>query len=232
MNLQMLWYSHVSSLTEQRLNLWQHFLIAEPSQSLKPTNQLSTSQKATHPIMIWAPMWHPSQFPRSNWDKKHLFFLQLQTSSKTSARQPWRWQFHDGFSLTEDVPRLAWCMVFLGSMSHSVGWIYERPEKSSLMGNLWWSAFAAYCYCYCFSFKGYLVEEDDDASCSDDWWKQKGKAMNRWIHVLPLARRVVPFLVWRIAPAKLLRGRRGRTLQKLTLSSLYLSKAVVPTLNL
>lgn len=34
------------------------------------------------------------------------------------------------------------------------------------MGNLSWSALA-YCYCYCFSIKGYLVEEDDDASCSD-----------------------------------------------------------------
>lgn len=57
-------------------------------------------------------------------------------------------------------------MVFLGSMSHGVGWIYERPEKSSLMGNLSWSALA-YCYCYCFAIKGYFVEEDDDASCSD-----------------------------------------------------------------
>ena len=60
--------------------------------------------------------------------------------------------------------------------------------------------------------------------------KHKGKAINAEMGPCDFTRRVVPFLVWRIAPAKLLRGRQGTTLQ--TKSILYLSNAVVPTLNL
>ena len=191
-------------------------LIAEPSQNLKPTNQLSTSPKATHPVMIWAPMSHPSRFPRSNWDKKHLFFFcnfrqavkpQLDKPDVDNSMMVSVWQrmypdWHDAWCSSAQ-----WVTVWGGFMKG------QRNHRwwETCLGAHWLTATAT-----AFPLRAIWWRRMMMPVAQTDWWKQKGKAMNRWIHVIPLTRRVVPFLVWRIAPAKLLRGRRGRTLQKLT----------------